>query len=53
MSIGDDDLLARDGLPEAYRYLLADCPRAGWSPAAIHATASHWLEIHRWFRGAL
>lgn len=51
---GDDHLLLRDGLPEEFRYLAADCPRQDWStPGRIHATAAHWLDIHRWFRGAL
>lgn len=54
MQPSGDDLLLREGLPEPFRYLAAQCPRQDWStPGRIHATAKHWLDIHRWFRGAL
>jgi iron-sulfur cluster repair protein YtfE (RIC family) len=48
-----DALEHRDGLPSAFRYLEADCPRANWATMGIHPMAQHWLEIHGWFRGQM
>jgi len=48
-----DALEHRDGLPIAFRYLEADCPRAKWPVMDLHPMASHWLEIHGWFRGQM
>ncbi len=48
-----DALAHRDGLPSAFRYLEADCPRADWATMDIHPMAQHWLEIHGWFRGQM
>ena len=48
-----DDLHLRDGLPPELRYLEAGCARADWPGLDLHPTASHWLEIHGWFRGML
>lgn len=49
----EDGLLARAGLPDAFRYLAQACPRDTWSERQLHASASHWLEIHAWFRARL
>lgn len=46
-----DELHLRAGLPVAFRYLEADCPRQDWPTLPLHPTARHWLEIHGWFRG--
>lgn len=45
-----DVLETRTGLPSAFRYLEALHPRSGWSTAALHPMAQHWLDIHGWFR---
>lgn len=48
-----DALEHRAGLPTAFRYLEAACPRAKWPVMDLHPMASHWLEIHGWFRGQM
>ena len=53
MSLRDDDLHRRAGLPAAFRYLEQDCARADWPVLRLHPSALHWLAIHAWFRGAL
>ena len=45
-----DDLATRSGLPEPYRYLLADLPRDRWHGDEIAAMARFWLEMHSGFR---
>lgn len=45
-----DALTQRTGLPEAFRYLEAACPRAQWPTLPIAPMAQHWLDVHRWFR---
>jgi hypothetical protein len=47
------DLHVRNGLPAEFRYLEAGCARQDWPGLKLHETASHWLEIHGWFRGML
>ncbi|QDH73530.1 hemerythrin domain-containing protein [Brevundimonas sp. M20] len=48
-----DNLVTRQALPEAFRYLEAVYPRAQWPALEIHPTARHWLEVHDWFRGQM
>lgn len=45
-----DDLATRSGLPEPYRYLLADLPRERWHGSEIAAMARFWLQRHADFR---
>ena len=45
-----DDLATRSGLPEAYRYLLADLPRDRWQGHGVAAMARFWLQMHAGFR---
>ncbi|WP_269516214.1 hemerythrin domain-containing protein [Brevundimonas subvibrioides] len=45
-----DDLATRPGLPEPYRYLLADLPRERWHGHEIAAMARFWLQMHAGFR---
>jgi len=45
-----DDLSTRHGLPEAYRYLLADLPRDRWHGNEVAAMARFWLQMHSGFR---
>lgn len=45
-----DDLASRSGLPEQYRYLLADLPRDRWHGADVAAMARFWLQMHSGFR---
>jgi len=45
-----DDLATRSGLPEPYRYLLADLPRDRWHGDEIAAMARFWLDMHSGFR---
>jgi len=49
-----DHLFLRACLPDPFRFLERDVPRASWPEAGrIHAMAAHWLEIHDWFRARL
>ena len=48
-----DALERRVGLPEAFRYLEAACPRSDWATVELHPMARHWLEVHGWFRGQM
>ena len=45
-----DDLHTRSGLPEDYRYLLADLPRDRWHGNEVAAMARFWLQMHSGFR---
>ena len=45
-----DDLATRSGLPEPYRYLLADLPRDRWHEPQVGAMARFWLQMHSGFR---
>jgi hypothetical protein len=44
-------LNARTGLDEALKVVFVELPREQWPTARLHPNASHWLEIHGWFRG--
>jgi hypothetical protein len=46
-----DELHLRPGLPAEFRYLEAAYPRGQWPVMDLHPMATHWLEIHGWFRG--
>ena len=46
-----DALHLRAGLPAEFRYLEVAYPRARWPVMDLHPMATHWLEIHGWFRG--
>ena len=41
---------ARDGLPEAYRWLLETCPRLRWRDPELGEVARFWLQMHGGFR---
>ena len=45
-----DELHTRAGLPEPYRYLLADLPRDRWHGHEVAAMARFWLQMHSGFR---
>ena len=45
-----DDLHARSGLPEEYRYLLEGLPRDRWHGNEVAAMARFWLQMHSGFR---
>lgn len=45
-----DDLATRTGLPEDYRYLLAELPRDRWHGQEVAAMARFWLQMHSGFR---
>ncbi|MFJ6024652.1 hemerythrin domain-containing protein [Brevundimonas sp. NPDC092305] len=45
----DDALATRTGLPEAYRFLVDELPRAQWTN--LPETAAFWLQMHGSFRG--
>ena len=45
-----DALATRHGLPEPYRYLLAELPRDRWHGNEIAAMARFWLQMHAGFR---
>lgn len=47
---GADALHLRAGLPAEFRYLEAQCARADWPRMRLHPSATHWLQIHAWFR---
>jgi len=48
--LSDDDLRTRAGLPEAWRYLVAELPRDRWTEG-LDQTAAFWLQMHASFRG--
>ena len=48
-----DALHLRTGLPIQFRYLESAFPRADWPTLSLHPSATHWLEIHGWFRSVL
>ena len=45
-----DDLHARSGLPEEYRYLLEGLPRDRWHGNEVANMARFWLQMHSGFR---
>lgn len=46
----EDDLAARQGLPEPYRYLVEAFPRLRWHDREGGAVARFWLQMHSGFR---
>jgi iron-sulfur cluster repair protein YtfE (RIC family) len=48
--LSEDDLATRQGLPEAYRYLVDAFPRLRWHDREVGAVARFWLQMHSGFR---
>ena len=49
-ALPEDDLAARHGLPEPYRYLVEAFPRLRWHDRELGDVARFWLQMHSGFR---